>query len=79
MPKMTLGEAVSQNCMRVVRKYIESGADPNVSADGLVPLREVCFHENIPMMKYLLEHGANPNARVPPVFLSLSRLELGLF
>ena len=65
MPKMTLGEAVSQNCMRVVREYIESGADPNVSADGLVPLREACFNENIPMIKYLLEHGANPNGRDP--------------
>ena len=65
MPKMTLGEAVSQNCMRVVREYIESGADPNVSADGLVPLREACFSENIPMIKYLLEHGANPNGRDP--------------
>ena len=65
MPIMTLGEAVSQNCMRVVREYMESGADPNVSADGLVPLREACFHENIPMMKYLLEHGANPNGRDP--------------
>lgn len=65
MLKMTLGEAVSQNCMRVVREYIESGADPNVSADGLVPLREACFNENIPMIKYLLEHGANPNGRDP--------------
>ena len=65
MFKMTLGEAVSQNCMRVVRAYIESGADPNVSADGLVPLREACFNENIPMIKYLLEHGANPNGRDP--------------
>jgi len=62
---MTLGEAVSQNCMRVVREYIESSADPNVSADGLVPLREACFNENIPMMKYLLAHGADPNARDP--------------
>lgn len=65
MLKMTLGEAVSQNCMRVVREYIESGADPNASADGLVPLREACFSENIPMIKYLLEHGANPNGRDP--------------
>lgn len=62
---MTLGEAVSQNCMRVVREYIESGAAPNASADGLVPLREACFSENIPMIKYLLEHGANPNGRDP--------------
>ena len=65
MPQMTLGEAVSQNCMRVVREYIESGADPNVSADGLVPLREACFNENIPMIKYLLEHGASPNGCDP--------------
>ena len=65
MLKMTLGEAVSQNCMRVVREYIESGADPNVSADGLVPLREACFNKNIPMIKYLLEHGADPNGRDP--------------
>ena len=65
MPKMTLGEAVSQNCMHVVREYIESGTDPNVSADGLVPLREACFNENIPMIKYLLEHGASPNGRDP--------------
>lgn len=65
MPKMTLGDAVNQNCMRVVREYIESGADPNVSADGLVPLREACFNENIPMIKYLLEHGASPNGRDP--------------
>ena len=64
-PPMTLGEAVNQNCMRVVRQYIESGADPNASADGLVPLREACFSGNIPMMKYLLAHGADPNGRDP--------------
>ena len=64
-PKMTLGEAASQNSMRIVRQLIEAGADPNVSEDGLVPLREACFSENIPMIKYLLEHGANPNGRDP--------------
>ncbi len=63
--KMTLGEAAYQNSMRIVRQLIEAGADPNVSADGLVPLREACFSENIPMIKYLLEHGANPNGRDP--------------
>lgn len=26
VPKMTLGDAVNQNCMRIVREYIESGA-----------------------------------------------------
>ncbi len=63
MPKMTLGEAAYQNSMRMVRQLIEAGADPNVSEDGLVPLREACFNENIPMIKYLLEHGADVNAR----------------
>lgn len=57
--EMTLDEAVNQNCMRIVHKYIESGADPNVSADGLVPLRKACYKKNILMIKYL--HGANPN------------------
>ena len=65
MPKMTLGEAAYQNSMRIVRQLIEAGADPNVSEDGLVPLREACFNENIPMIKYLLGHGANPNERDP--------------
>lgn len=65
IPNMTLGEAASQNSMRIVRQLIEAGADPNVSEDGLVPLREACFNENIPMIKYLLEHGANPNGRDP--------------
>ena len=64
-PQMTLGEAAYQNSIRIVRQLIEAGADPNVSADGLVPLREACFNENIPMIKYLLEHGANPNGRDP--------------
>ena len=64
-PNMTLGEAAYQNSMRIVRQLIEAGADPNVSEDGLVPLREACFSENIPMIKYLLEHGANPNGRDP--------------
>ncbi len=65
MPKMTLGEAAYQNSMRMVRQLIEAGADPNVSEDGLVPLREACFNENIPMIKYLLEQGASPNGRDP--------------
>ncbi len=36
IPNMTLGEAASQNSMRIVRQLIEAGADPNVSEDGLV-------------------------------------------
>ena len=62
---MTLGEAAAQNSMRIVRQLIQAGANPNVSEDGLVPLREACFNENIAMIKYLLEHGADPNGRDP--------------
>lgn len=61
-PKMTLGEA-AHNSLRLVRQMIEAGADPNYSEDGLVPLREACTQGHIPIIKYLLAHGADPNGR----------------
>ena len=63
-PQLTLGEA-AHNSLRLVRQMIEAGADPNYSEDGLVPLREACFAKNIPIIKYLLAHGADPNGRDP--------------
>ena len=63
-PQLTLGEA-AHNSLRLVRQMIEAGADPNYSEDGLVPLREACTHGHIPIIKYLLAHGADPNGRDP--------------
>lgn len=30
-----------------------------------MPLREACFNGNVPIIKYLLQHGADPNGCAP--------------
>jgi ankyrin len=48
----------------VVTFLLDSGADPNVSGAGFTALHAAIMRRDGPMAAALLEHGADPNARV---------------
>lgn len=45
-----------------IKRYLESGADPNERLLGYTPLTIAVMNDNQDVASYFLEHGADPNA-----------------
>ncbi len=60
-----LHSAVAGNHYEIAAKLVEGGADVNrIQADGLTPLMGTAQNDNLELIKLLLAHGADLNARV---------------
>lgn len=59
-------EAIEQNNLEVVRMLVEAGADVNRESlcrgRKLSPLQKAAVHGSVPIVRYLLEKGADPAA-----------------
>jgi N-acyl-D-amino-acid deacylase len=55
--------AAYHNDVRMVRRLLERGADPNQSTYYGNPLSHACWSNSFEAAEWLLEHGANINAR----------------
>jgi len=58
-------DAVGKGDMKVVKKYVESGVDVNVSYFAWPPLLMAAAKGQFPEVKYFVEHGANLDYQHP--------------
>lgn len=59
-----LHAAVVNGRMRAAEMILEGGAQPDATdADGYTPLMHAAMNDDVPMVKLLLRHGANPAAK----------------
>lgn len=65
-----ISEAARQGMIEVAELLLSYGATINTSENS--PLQKAAMNTQIPMMKWLLEHGANPaiNFRIPPLHIA---------
>ncbi len=78
-----INNALNYRCFDCVRMLVEHGANVNVKTAGLVlpllngftPLMLAALSEDKPSFYYLLEHGADPSARMPSGCTVLMLLE----
>src|SRR4051812_4822201 len=58
----TLADALLAKDTTLAAKLISKGADPNeVNSRGNTALMEACHFANMPMISFLLRHGATPD------------------
>ena len=58
----TIHEAVKENNLVIVKKFLKDGGDPNLSSNSGLTLLFIAVGENLlEMTNILLESGANPN------------------
>ena len=59
--------ACARQQLKVVRILLEAGTDPDIpiSSGGITALHEAFLNNNIPLLKLLLQHNADPNYKDP--------------
>jgi ankyrin repeat protein len=61
-----LKEAVQRKHLAVVKRLVEAGADVNLRDEhGSTPLSACLWPQNLDALRYLLEHGGDPNLPLP--------------
>jgi ankyrin repeat protein len=77
-----LRRAVDRNNIDETRRLLAQGADPNqTTRAGTTALGVAVLHHNTPIVKLLLQYGANPDKGVPeslPLSLALNMEDLGI-
>ncbi len=74
--KSPLTVAVVKGDLEIVKKFIEYGVDVNESSDGVTPLMLAARYNKVEIMKFLLENGANVDAKDNHGFNALKYAEL---
>ena len=61
--KLPIDEAAKWGPLRVVTWHVENGADVNEMINGRMPLHLAAMNGHDEVVRFLLAHGANVNAR----------------
>lgn len=62
-PNTPLCSAIMKGDLATVKKFIEYGADVNEISNGLTPLMFAARYNKVDIIKFLLEKGADRNAK----------------
>jgi len=62
-PNTPLCSAIMKGDLATVKKFIEYGADVNEVSNGLTPLMFAARYNKVDIIKFLLENGADKNAK----------------
>jgi len=71
-----LCQAVCKGDMDVVKKFIEYGADVNETSNGITPLMFAARYNNVEMIQFLIDKGANITAKDTKGYTALKYAEL---